>query len=216
SFSQLAQISQMPRAFDFPRADLPSIFHYVGPLRRDGYANTTFPWHQLDGRPIVYVSLGTLQNSREPLFRCFAEAARGLDVQVVVSHGGGLTRDEADRLPGDPLVVDYAPQVDLLARARLTITHAGLNTVLDSLTNGVPLVAVPITYEQPAIARRVEWTGTGRGMSLAGIQPGRLREAVTAVLGDSRYFEAARRIKDAIREAGGVGRAADIVEAVVV
>src|SRR5262249_3919120 len=39
SFSQLAQISQMPRAFDFPRADLPSIFHYVGPLRRDGCAN---------------------------------------------------------------------------------------------------------------------------------------------------------------------------------
>jgi len=39
-----------------------------------------------------------------------------------------------------PLVVEYAPQLELLAKARLTITHAGLNTVLDSLSNGVPLV----------------------------------------------------------------------------
>jgi len=46
---------------------------------------------------------------------------------------------------GSPLVVEYAPQLELLAKARLTITHAGLNTVLDSLSNGVPLVAIPIT-----------------------------------------------------------------------
>src|SRR6185503_13104054 len=103
---------------------------------------------------------------------------RGLDVQLVISHGGGLTPEEANGLPGDPLVVGYAPQVDLLARAALTITHAGLNTVLDSLANGVPLVTVPITYEQPAIARRVEWTGSGRSIPLAQLNADRLKVIV--------------------------------------
>jgi zeaxanthin glucosyltransferase len=215
SFSRLAQICQMPRELDFPRSRLPVGFHYVGPLRGGPPKAIAFPWDRLDGRPLVYASLGTLQNSREPLFRAFAEACRGLDVQLVISHGGGLSAAEAAALPGDPLVVGYAPQLELIARARLTITHAGLNTVLDSLANGVPLVAVPITYEQPAIARRLEWTGAGRSIPLGGLRPEPLREAARAVLEQEGYRAAARKVADAIRSAGGAQKAADIVEGVV-
>jgi zeaxanthin glucosyltransferase len=211
SFSRLAQICQMPRAFDFPRTALPGAFHYVGPLRGGLPQPIPFPWDRLDGRPLVYASLGTLQNSREPLFRTFAEACCGLGVQLVISHGGGLTAAEAAALPGDPLVVAYAPQADLLARAALTITHAGLNTVLDSMANGVPVVAVPITYEQPAIARRVEWAGAGRTIALNRLTPDRLRTAARAVLQGPEYGAAARQLADAIRTAGGTRRAADIV-----
>jgi MGT family glycosyltransferase len=212
SFSQLAQICQMPREFDFPRAMLPKAFHYVGPLRRSVSQPIPFPWERLDGRPLVYASLGTLQNTREPVFRCFAEACRGFDVQLVISHGGGLTPEQAANLPGRPLVVPYAPQVELLARARLTITHAGLNTVLDSLAHGVPLVTVPITYEQPAIARRVEWTGSGRSILLRRLAPRVLASAVREVLHDPRYRTSAQQVALGIRQAGGVSRAADIIE----
>jgi zeaxanthin glucosyltransferase len=212
SFSRLAQISQMPRAFDFPRAELPNHFHYVGPLRRTIDDSVPFPWERLDGRPLVYASLGTLQNRREALFRCAADACRGLAVQLVISHGGGLTDQEARALPGNPLVVSYAPQLELLARAHLTITHAGLNTVLDSLANGVPLVTLPITFEQPAIARRVEWRGLGRSLSLARIDTRRLRDAIAHVLDDTQYRNASQRMAGCIRDAGGVRRAAEIVE----
>ena len=212
SFSRLAQICQMPREFDFPRTALPPAFRYVGPLRGGLPRPIPFPWERLDGRPLVYASLGTLQNSREPMFRTFAEACRGLDVQLVISHGGGLTASEAADLPGDPLVVSYAPQMDLLPRATLTITHAGLNTVLDSMANGVPVVAVPITYEQPAIARRVEWVGAGETIAFNRLTPERLRQATRAVLEMPRYRAAAHRLADSIKSAGGTARAADIVE----
>ena len=213
SFSRLAQISQMPREFDFHRAPPPERFHYVGPLRGALPKPVPFPWDRLDGRPLVYASLGTLQNSREPLFRCFAEACRGLEVQLVISHGGGLSNEDAAALPGNPLVVGYAPQTELLARAHLTITHAGLNTVLDSLTHGVPLVVVPITYEQPAIARRVEWTGTGRTVRLSSADPARIRRAACEVLDRPQYRTAAQHIAEGIRNAGGVTRAVDVIEA---
>jgi len=212
SFSTLAQICQMPREFDFPRAALPSTFHYVGPLRRAQPSQVAFPWERIDGRPLVYASLGTLQGAREAVFRCFAEACDGLEVQLVISHGGGLTDAQAASLPGNPLVVNYAPQEELLARAHLTVTHAGLNTVLDSLTHGVPMVAVPITYEQPAIARRLERAGAGRSIPLSQLNAHRLRDVVLHVAKTPSYRSDASLLRRGIVEAGGVRKAADIIE----
>jgi MGT family glycosyltransferase len=212
SFSDRAQISQQPALFDFPRHSLPPAFHYVGPLRKTN-RDVPFPWDRLDGRPLIYASLGTLQNSRYPVFRCFAEACEGLAAQLVITHGGGLTEPEASSLPGKPIVVSYAPQLQLLQHARLTLTHAGLNTVLDSLTCGVPLIAIPITYEQPAIAQRIRYTGAGESITLSALNPQRLRAALIRVLAaDSPCLANARRIGDSVREGpSGVQKAADIV-----
>ncbi len=212
SFSTRAQICQMPRAFDFPRTALPDCFHYVGPLRRAPSQPTPFPWDRLDGRPLVYASLGTLQNSRERLFRCFAEACAGLDVQLVISHGGGLTAQQAADFPGQPLVVSYAPQEDVLRRARLTISHAGLNTVLDSLTHGVPLVTIPITYEQPAIARRVERANCGRSIRLSRLEPAILRRAILDLLASEPHKKSALQMSAEIASSGGVRAATTLIE----
>ena len=215
SFSKLAQISQMPREFDFPRVALPPQFHYVGPLRSAEPHATEFPWARLDGRPLVYASLGTLQNSREEVFRCFAAACKDLNVQLVLSHGGGLTDAQASRLPGAPMVVPYAPQRELLQRADVTLTHAGLNTVLDSLEHGVPLVAVPITYEQPSIARRVEWHRCGESIALAQLNVRHVQRRLSNVLDNARYRDGASRIREGISRAGGVERATVLIETAV-
>lgn len=212
SFSGLLQISQQPQSFDFPRHALPSCFHYVGPLRRATSEEIPFPWHKLDGRPIVYASLGTLQNGKHQVFHRFAEACHGLDVQLVITHGGGLDAAAASSFPGDPLVVSYAPQLDVLSRASLTLTHAGLNTVLDSLSHGVPLIAVPITYEQPAIASRVAWTRTGRVLRLKKLDAATLRRHIGEVLKDRVYARNAQGVQRSIAESGGVKKAADLIE----
>ena len=211
SFSRLAQISQMPASLTSHGRRCQSGFT-TSARCVECAAAVPFPWDRLDGRPLIYASLGTLQNRREPLFRCMAEACLGLDVQLVISHAGGLEDRAAAALPGDPVVVNYAPQADVLSRAALTITHAGLNTVLDSLTWGVPLVAIPLTYEQPAIARRIEWTGCGRTVPERGISAAILKQAVLAVMLQREHRLAARRIADSIKEAGGVTQAADLVE----
>jgi zeaxanthin glucosyltransferase len=214
TFSKLAQLSQQPPAFDFPRNRLPGVFHYVGPLRGPGLRQVPFPWDKLDGRPLVYASLGTLQNGKERIFRTFAEACQPLSCQLVITHGNGLDPQAAACLPGNPLVVNYAPQLEVLARASLTLTHAGLNTVLDSLSHGVPLVAVPITYEQPAIAKRISWTGSGRVVPFRGLKVRALRDAIAEVLGDPSYAVKAQTVARSIQDSGGVKRAADVIESV--
>ncbi len=214
SFSSLAQISQQPPAFDFPRFRLPEQFHYVGPLRNCPPEITPFPWEKLDGRPIIYASLGTLQSGKEQIFRCFAEACLGLNVQLVITHGGALAANVACSFPGNPLVVSYAPQLQVLGSARVTLSHAGLNTVLDSLSCGVPLVTVPITYEQPAIASRVSWSGAGEVLPFSRLKTQRLRIILERILQDSSYTQNARVIQASIQRAGGVRLATDIIERV--
>ena len=184
------------------------------PLRRPAaqrVGNDPFPWDRLDGRRLVYASLGTLQNRRPELLRTIAAAFAGTDIRLVISHGGGLSDEQAEALPGSPIVVPYAPQRAVIARAALTITHAGLNTVLDSLAAGVPLITIPITYEQPAIARRVERTGAGASIPFAGLRQETLRELALKVLNSSEHRNAAQRMAASIAAARGASRAADIV-----
>jgi UDP:flavonoid glycosyltransferase YjiC (YdhE family) len=52
-----------------------------------------FPWERLDpDRPLVYASMGTLQNGILRTFRMIAEACAGLGVQLVISLGGDRIR----------------------------------------------------------------------------------------------------------------------------
>ncbi len=213
AFSKLAQICQQPPGFEFPRQNLPPSFHFTGPYSNPlSRAPTEFPWEQLTGQPVIYGSLGTVQNRLVHVFRAIAAACQDLDAQLVLVLGGGMTTEALGHLPGRPLVVNYAPQLDLLQRASLTITHAGLNTTLESLSNGVPMVAIPITNDQPGVAARIAWTGTGEVVPLKGIDSGKLRVAIEKVLGNPSYKANAIRLQDAIRQAGGVKQAATIVE----
>ena len=115
-------------------------------------------------------------------------------------------------LTGSPLVVDYAPQLDLIRRAALVITHAGMNTAMETLSQGVPLVAIPVTNDQPGVAARVKWTGTGEMVPLSKLDTARLTAATVRVFGDESYRNAAERIQRAIHAAGGPTRAAEICE----
>jgi len=210
--SPLAQISQLPAAFDFPRRSLPPYYHYTGPFLARARPSIPFPWDRLTGQPLVYASLGTLQNRARAVFHAMAAACAGLDVQLVLTLGGGGKVSDYHDLLGSPLVVEYAPQLELLARARLTITHAGLNTVLESLSYGVPLVAIPITNDQPGVGSRLAWSGAGRVVPLARLDASRLRIAVRSVLANPNYHRQAARLRDAIQGSGGAPHAAAIVE----
>ncbi|MBW4443731.1 MAG: glycosyltransferase [Plectolyngbya sp. WJT66-NPBG17] len=209
---RLAQIIQQPLEFDFPWTRLPQNWHFVGPLRSPAQPAIEFPYDQLTGQPLVYASLGTLQNTKCELFDQIASACMGLDVQLVITLGGSRTAETRADLPGSPLVVQSAPQLEVLSRASLTITHGGLNTILDSLTHGVPLVAIPITYEQPGNGARIEWTGVGKAVPLQQLTVDRLRTAIIQVLTQESYRKNAQHLQQAIAQAGGVQRAANVVE----
>jgi zeaxanthin glucosyltransferase len=208
--SRLATITQLPEEFDFPHRPQ-NTFHYAGPFIDPGLRiPSEFPFEKLDGRPMIFASLGTLAGSPE-WFRCIAAACAQIDAQLVLALGGGDPA-QLGELPGSPIVVPYAPQLELLKRATLMISHAGLNSVLEALACGVPLVAIPLTSDQPGVAARLEWHGAGERILPEQLSVERLRAAVQRVLTEPSYREQARRLQRAIQSSGGARRAADIVE----
>jgi MGT family glycosyltransferase len=213
-FSRRAQIAQVPAAFDLPGRRLPPGFHYTGPFT-DGAGRTPvdFPWSRLDpGRPLLFASMGTLQNGLHHVFHTIAAACTGLGVQLVLSLGGGLEPEALGTLPGDPVVVGYAPQLELIRRATLVLTHGGLNTVLESLAQGVPLVALPVTNDQPGVGARIEWSGTGKVIPVGRVTVPLLRAAIQEVLENPCYRARARDLQSRMAAGDGLGRAAELVE----
>lgn len=214
-YSPFAQLAQQPAEFEFPRLDLPECFHFTGPYHNPiSREPAPFPWEKLTGQPLIYASMGTIQNRLLGVFQTIAEACLGLDAQLVIALGGGSRPESLPELPGNPLVVGYAPQLELLEKAALTITHAGLNTTLESLSNGVPMVAIPIANDQPGVAARIAWTGAGEVVPLAKLSAKRLRQAIARVLTDDSYKKNALKLQEAILRSGGASRAVEILERV--
>jgi zeaxanthin glucosyltransferase len=214
TISKLAWITQAPRAFDFESSHRPPQFHHTGPFHDGaGRIDVDFPWQRLTGEPLIYASMGTLQNGLENVFRAIAEAVTlHRDVQLVLSVGNHLDPEQIGPLPTNTILVRHAPQLELLKRASVCITHAGLNTVLEALAQGVPLVAIPVTVDQPGVAARIADKKTGVVTSLDQLTADHLSTLLNEVLNDSTYRDNARKLQKAIAEANGLSVAADLVE----
>lgn len=205
--SPLADICQLVAGFDFPRRELPASFHYVGPIRPQISRPRS---NDSDPRRRVFASLGTLQNHRLGLFRRIAKACRCNGFRLVLSHGNGLSPRQAASI-GAEEVLSWADQEDVLSRVDAVITHGGLNTVLDTLASGLPILCLPIAFEQPGIGARIERSGAGLVVSKHASSK-TIADALGSLVGDSRYRENAAELAAEIRSYGGAFSAASIIE----
>jgi zeaxanthin glucosyltransferase len=212
--SPLLWVTQTPREFDFDRApDLPQ-FHYSGPWH-DGHGRipVEFPWERLTGAPIVYVSMGTLQNGIIETFRAIAASAGKLKhLQFVLAIGNQITPEQIGETASNVLTVAYAPQIELLKRSSLCITHAGLNTVLEALSFGVPLLAIPITNDQPGVAARIAHKKVGLVISQEELSSADLPALITQAAEDSTLRANAGHIRESIWKTDGLATAARLIE----
>ncbi|MEV4259504.1 nucleotide disphospho-sugar-binding domain-containing protein, partial [Spirillospora sp. NPDC049652] len=196
----------------------PDHIAFVGPALGGRPEQDGFPFDWLDpagedARPAVLVSLGTVSGpAGERFFRVAAETLAEMDVQAVFAMPSGASECEGFALPDNVLVRESVPQLALLPRLSAVVTHGGHNTVCEALAHGLPLVVAPIRDDQPVIARQVEAAGAGRMVRFARIRADELRTALTGVLTDPAYREAAARIRDSFDAAGGAARAADLLE----
>jgi MGT family glycosyltransferase len=115
-------------------------------------------------------------------------------------------------VPKNAIIVQRAPQLELLKQTSVCITHAGLNTVLESLTQGVPQVAIPVSLDQPGVAARIADKKTGIVTSLDELTAEHLSTLLDEVLTDSIYRENAGKLQKAIVKANGLSVAADLLE----
>ncbi|WP_114558674.1 glycosyltransferase [Desertihabitans aurantiacus] len=195
---------------EYPRREMPATIRFVGPVRSAAPPVALPPWwHELeDGRPVVHVTQGTLDNADlTKLVAPTVTALAGEDVLVVVSTGGRPV-EEVGRalggraLPGNVRVATFLPYHQLLPHLSVMVTNGGYGGVHEALRHGVPLVVGGDSEDKPEVAARVAWAGVGRTLRTGRPTPRRVGRAVRAVLAEDRYRAAARTLGQRIAELG--------------
>jgi MGT family glycosyltransferase len=148
------------------------------------------------------------------VFRLIAEACKNLDLQLVISLGGRLDPSCLADLPGNPLVARYVPQLELLKLAKIVITHGGPNTVFEALMEGKPMVAIPLAHDQPAVAARLARLKIAEVLPVMRLSARRIRTAVTKLLNEPSYRDAAEEMRAKLQSLHGLQRAVEVIEGI--
>lgn len=165
----------------------------------------------LDDRPLVYLTMGTVFNNAEVLAAAL-QALRQLPINVVATTGRDLDPASLGPQPANVVVRPYVPQALVLPRATVLISHAGSGTMIGGLAEGVPQVSVPQGADQFGNAAQLERVGAGITIPPPELGPERIRDAVATVLDDPSYGRSARRLQAEIRRMPDAAEALDRLE----
>lgn len=177
-------------------------YAFVGPLLRPAESCIDKTREKL-----VYISMGTVNNTLPDFYRNCIEALRDSECQVILSVGEKTDLASLGALPEQITAYPSVDQMAVLARADVFLSHCGMNSVSESLCHAVPLVLFPQTSEQGGVAART--AELGAGLLLTGHSPAAIRKAIDTVLQQNSYRENAARIAESFHRCAGAGGAAD-------
>jgi MGT family glycosyltransferase len=188
-------------------------FCFVGASIHPRPEAPAFPFEQLEAdKPLIYISLGTAFNIQLDFYRMCCEAFASTNLQVIMSIGQRISPAQLGMIPDNVLVRPTVPQLALLQRAALFITHAGMNSANEALYYGVPMIAIPQTGDQPWVARRIEQLGAGKVLQRARVSASRLRQMAEEIIANPAYAQASARMGETLRQAGGYQCAVDEIQ----
>ncbi len=170
-------------------------FNFVGPSLFFKKKQDDFPFDKLQGKKVVYVSLGTLHNNNLLFYKMCINAFLKSDYHVVISTGFEIDLSEFDDLPNNFIIRQSVPQQKLLQQVELFITHAGMNSVNEAICCGVPMLLLPHQFEQKMIARRVEELGIGKLMNIKKVTTTKLFMSADNLVSDPEFKKQALKYK---------------------
>lgn len=161
-----------------------------------------------DRGPMVYCSLGSYLTDVDFL-RTVVEAFRHRpDWSLVLGLGRKVTREALGETPTNVLVLDWAPQLDILAVADAAIVHGGSSSVHECIANAVPLLVYPpgwLDLDQRGNAARIEYHGLGLVGRMGPDGPDQIEAHLDRLLSDPSYrsnVRAMQEVFDRYRDAG--------------
>jgi MGT family glycosyltransferase len=205
---------------EYPRKTfIPSVF-YVGPsiLEPDESQLPDFPWEKLDPiRPLVYIATGTLfpevyQKFYRHAIKALNEDNFPIPIQVVMAIGRDRKVEDLGAIPPNFIVVNYAPQVKLIQRASVVVSHGGVNSVNETLSYGKPMLVAYLGRDLIEMAQRVAFNGAGLRLNAKRATPRKIKKAIYELLKQPRYARAAEGIQHSFNRCKGAETAASLIE----
>ncbi|MFT9820668.1 macrolide family glycosyltransferase [Lysinibacillus sp. NPDC056185] len=184
-------------------------YNFVGPSISSRLTQEDFDLTAIKEKSPIYISLGTVLNQAIDFYKLCFKAFENTEHTVVMSIGGQTQLDELGEIPENFIVKNYVPQTELLKDTKLFITHGGMNSTNEALYNGVPLIVIPLSADQPIIAKQVTNIGAGIQLQMQSLTANQLNEGADHVLNNPSIHKAVANIKESFQKSGGYHKAVD-------
>jgi zeaxanthin glucosyltransferase len=190
-----------PKEFEFPEALNRPEMHYVEALINPDRPEPAFPWEKLDpAKKLIFCSLGSVAYNRYFFQNVLDAIAREPSWQVVINTGPTISQGDFERVPTGAILVNGAPQLALLRKAKAMINHGGINSVRECIYYGVPQLVFPLFFDQFGAAVRVEFHGLGITGSFAAATPDQLHSWLKALLSEPGFRERSETMSTAFQD----------------
>jgi UDP:flavonoid glycosyltransferase YjiC (YdhE family) len=205
-----------PQEFDFPDARRKKDSYYVEASIDLEREDAPFPWGRLaEDKPLVYCSFGSqnhLIEGSKQLFQTILEAFKTRPELQLVLSAGSFNVDEFPDPPANAILVKTAPQLEILKRASLMITHGGFNSVKECIYFGVPMILFSVIRDHPAIAARVGYHGLGVMGDMRKATVARIHALLDRVIKNSSFRSRAAALSKVFREAEASSPSFHVIE----
>ncbi len=186
-------------------------FRFVGPSIAVRNEKHDFPLAELNDSTVVYISMGTINNQCMDFYTKCIEAFADRQYKVVMSVGIKVDIAALGKIPNNIILRNHVPQLEVLKRTAVFISHGGLNSVSEALYYGVPVIAVPQANDQPMVASQLVKLGAGLCLKMSEVTPEILKNSVIELLENNSYKNSSIELGKSLVQAGGYKTAADII-----
>ena len=218
--SRYPELFLCPKAFDFPSPTKKNRYYVEASIEVERKEAHTFPADEPgDGRPLIYCSLGSQPyqyEHSENLFRSLIEAMKDRPGwRLVLAVGTDQTVASYHPLPNNVEVVNWAPQIEMLKRASIMITHGGLGGVKEAIFFAVPMIVYPCRWDQPHNAARIVYHGLGVRGDIHNVSVHHIHSLIDAIEKDPSYKRQIEAMSRTFREIENSGIGIHTVEKII-
>lgn len=216
-FANSPVLALCPPDFEFPQVVRSRQWHYIEASIDLERKSQPFCWDKVDkSKPLIFCSFGNhthlYENIRSFLCKLVEAMRTRQDLQLILAIGAYLNVSDFHDIPPNVLVVNTAPQLEVLERASLMITHGGLGSVKECIYFGVPMVVFPVTWDQPGNAARVVYHGLGVRGNLNDVSVEKIQHALDRAHNDPSFKIRVMQMRDKFREMECSGTGVRIIE----
>ncbi|HLP48893.1 MAG TPA: glycosyltransferase [Candidatus Kapabacteria bacterium] len=199
-----------PREFDLPDGLERKNIRYIGPSIRQPKSLQQFNWSAIPSdSKIILASLGSQVHSsvydikKIRSFFCKmiemmnSPLAKGW--HLILSLGFADNLGEIGPFPASITPLRWVPQIEVLQRASLAITHGGLGTIKECIFYGVPMIVCPLANDQSMNSKRVTHHNLGQALDIDSTSVENILETIDNIMNNQAIQLAVKNMQQVFR-----------------
>ena len=192
-------IVYVPDFFQSHRETFGEDYIFTVPLMENNFSNDTsrqIPFEAMK-KPIVYISLGSIISYKGFYKKCIRTFANK-DMSIILNTGR-IKPEWLGKIPDNIYAYSFVPQIDVLRHSNVFLTHCGMNSVIEAMSYGVPMVVMPLINDQVSNAKRIIEIGIGKRIRFFPSSGRQLYKTVNAVSSDKHIRNRCLEVKSLLK-----------------